>query len=166
MACGHCFHEVCIVAFANSRHMDLHTVPCPVCKKSRRELAEPADQLLSGHTPAFDLFGDDPPRGQGKGKGKGAKAKGKGDDYEVQGKGKGAKAKGNGDETEVEVLDDATTDDGLAHPDADYLTNSQGKGKCANGKGTGAIAKGNGYDYAVDADAHCVDAIGLGLYDH
>ena len=51
MACGHCFHEVCISAFADSRLLTLHTVPCPVCKKSRQDLAAEGDQLLSGYTP-------------------------------------------------------------------------------------------------------------------
>jgi hypothetical protein len=120
MACGHCFHEVCILAFAESRSLTLHTVPCPVCKRSRRELADEADHLLAGHMPGnsgssgsggpvpeIDLLGDaTPPAGQPEvispgddeppdddepTKGQG-KAKGKG-----RGKGKGkGKAKGNG----------------------------------------------------------------------
>jgi hypothetical protein len=135
MACGHTFHEYCIVAYANSKYLTLHTVPCPSCKRTRNDLADAADALLAGHGTGssgsggqvVDIMDDEMPpadvpgneeeeddKGKGKGKAK-AKSSGMG---KGKSKGKGASvgmaiASGVVDGTEGDVTDDTTTDDGL-----------------------------------------------------
>ena len=48
MACGHCYHEICIVTYAESRGQTLNSVPCPVCNQNREDLAAAGDILMTG----------------------------------------------------------------------------------------------------------------------
>jgi hypothetical protein len=180
MACGHCFHEVCILAYADSRDMTLHTVPCPICKLSRQQLSAASDQLMSGvfrgtgssgsggPIPAIDLLGDTTPpaspdehpdddKGKGKGNGNG-KGKGKATDN-----GKGGK--GND-----EVADEVSLDDGfdlavsllgssppvhraMAKPRATGKSKAKAKPQAkATGKGKGKGASVAAVDAAVVAE--------------
>jgi hypothetical protein len=190
MACGHCFHEVCIVAFADSRSKTLHTVPCPICKLSRQDLAAEGDQLMAGHmprgtgssgsggpVPAIDLLDDTPPPAspdehpdddEGKGKGNG-NGKGKG---KVTENGKGGK--GND-----EVADEVSLDDGfdlavsvlgsspvhraMAKPRATGKGKAKAKPQAkATGKGKGKGAAVAAVDAAVVADDPFADDVAAG----
>jgi hypothetical protein len=115
MACGHCYHEICIVTYAESRGQTLNSVLCPVCKKSREDLATASDSLMTGGS-----------GGPGNALSSGSGSGGPGNDGPIY--------------MVADETDDGTTDDGKGKGKGNTKGNTKGK---SNTKGKGST-KGKG----------------------